>query len=135
MGEGLGRSLSLYLDTHVVAWLGSGQSKKIARPALRVIDSSELAISPMVLVELEYLYEVRRLAKPALAIVEQVERQLGLAISDHPFSAVAKAALYEAWTRDAFDRIIVAQARSDGYSGLVSADEKIKHHYSMTIWD
>jgi PIN domain nuclease of toxin-antitoxin system len=135
MGEGLGRSLKLYLDTHVVAWLGSGQSKRIARPALRAIDSSELAISPMVLVELEYLYELRKLAKPALAIVEQVEKQLGLAISDQPFLAVANTALYEAWTRDPFDRIIVAHAKSDGYSKLVSSDTHIQRNYSMTIWD
>jgi hypothetical protein len=30
--------------------------------------------------------------------------------------------------------MIVAQARSDAYSDLVTADAKIHEHYSKTIW-
>jgi PIN domain nuclease of toxin-antitoxin system len=59
---------------------------------------------------------------------------IGLKVSDHPFPAVARAALFETWTRDPFDRMIVAQARADGYSGLVTSDEKIRENYSKTIW-
>jgi PIN domain nuclease of toxin-antitoxin system len=60
---------------------------------------------------------------------------IGLRISDHPFPAVAQTALFETWTWDPFDRIIVAQARSDGYSGLVTSDIKINENYSKTIWN
>jgi PIN domain nuclease of toxin-antitoxin system len=127
--------LSVYLDTQVVTWLSASRFKKLPAAATRAVDSSNLLISPMVLLELEYLHEIGRTGRPAMAVLEQLEKQLGLIVSDHLFLTVAQAALYETWTRDPFDRIIVAHARSDGYSKLVSSDEKIKRNYSMTIWD
>ena len=127
--------MSVYLDTHIVAWLATNQTRKFPRAALRIIDSSDLLISPIVLVELQYLFEVRRLGKPALAMIDHLKALLGLKVSDHSFPVIAQAALFETWTRDAFDRIIVAQARSDGNSALVSADLHIQQNYSKTIWD
>jgi PIN domain nuclease of toxin-antitoxin system len=115
-------------------WLAARQMKKLTREAVQAIDASDLLISPMVLLELEYLYEIRRLARPSLAILDQLQRQIGLKVSDYSFAAVAQSALFETWTREPFDRIIVAQARSDGFSGLISADEKIRQNYSRTIW-
>jgi hypothetical protein len=35
-------------------------------------------------------------------------------------------ALDEGWTRDPFDRVIVAQARTNGYAPLVSSNEEIR---------
>ena len=127
--------MSVYLDTHVVIWLALGKIKKLSRDAARAMDSSELVISPIVLVELEFLPEIDRLTRSALAILDQLRDQLGLTVSNHPFPAIANAALFETWTRDTFDRIIVAHARADGYSGLISSDEKIQQNYSKTIWN
>jgi PIN domain nuclease of toxin-antitoxin system len=89
----------------------------------------------MVLVELEYLFEIKRIATPPLALIDQLQTLIGLRVSDHPFPSVAHTALFETWTRDPFDRIIVAQARSDGYSALVTSDMKIQQNYSRTIWN
>jgi PIN domain nuclease of toxin-antitoxin system len=47
---------------------------------------------------------------------------------------VARAALDEKWTRDAFDRIIVAQAKLNGLAPLISSDEEIAEHYPRTVW-
>ena len=126
--------MSLYLDTQVVVWLCEGQAEKLTPAARQAIEASELAISPMVLLELQYLFEIKRIVKGPLALIEQLQTLIGLKISDHPFPAVAHAALSETWTRDPFDRMIVAQARSDSYAGLVSSDEKIRQNYSRTIW-
>jgi PIN domain nuclease of toxin-antitoxin system len=126
--------LSLYIDTHVVIWLCEGLTEKLTRPAALAIDSSQVEISPMVLVELQYLFEIKRIAKPSMALFEQLRTLLGLRMSEYPFAAVAQTAVLETWTRDPFDRMIVAQARSDGYSGLITADAKIQEHYSKTIW-
>jgi PIN domain nuclease of toxin-antitoxin system len=117
-----------------VIWLCEGATEKLTKPAALAIDSSQLEISPMVLVELEYLFEIKRIAKPAMALFDQLQTLIGLRMSDHPFPAVAKTALFETWTRDPFDRMIVAQARSDEYSALITADAKIHQHYSKTIW-
>jgi PIN domain nuclease of toxin-antitoxin system len=134
VGKGLVRNLSTYIDTHVVIWLCEGATAKLTKPAALAIDSSQLEISPMVLVELEYLFEIKRIVKPAMALFDQLQTLIGLRMSEHPFPAVAQTAVFETWTRDPFDRIIVAQARSDGYSGLITADTKIQEHYSKTIW-
>jgi PIN domain nuclease of toxin-antitoxin system len=117
-----------------VIWLYEGLTEKLTRPAAVAIDSSQVEISPMVLVELQYLFEIKRIARPAMALFDQLQTLLGLRMSEHPFAAVAQTAVLETWTRDPFDRMIVAQARSDGYSGLITADAKIREHYSKAIW-
>lgn len=126
--------MSVYIDTHVVIWLCEGLAEKLTPVASQAIEASEVEISPIVLVELEYLFEIKRIVKPAMALFDQLHTLIGMRMSDHHFPAVAQAALFETWTRDPFDRIIVAQARSDGYSGLVTADQKIRENYSKTIW-
>jgi PIN domain nuclease of toxin-antitoxin system len=126
--------LSVYIDTHVLIWLCEGLRDKLTPDAQEAIEASQVEISPMVLVELEYLFEIKRILKPPMALLNQLQALIGLRMSDHPFPAVAQAALLETWTRDPFDRIIVAQARSDGYSGLITADAKIQENYSKTIW-
>ena len=63
-----------------------------------------------------------------------MEHELGLHLCDLPFADVAQAALDEKWTRDVFDRVIVAQARLNGLAPLISADEKIAEYYPRTVW-
>jgi PIN domain nuclease of toxin-antitoxin system len=126
--------LKIYLDTHVVVCLAEGAVEKLSLAASAAIESSEIEISPMVLLELQYLFEIKRIVKEPLALIDQLQTLIGLKVSEHPFPAVARAALFETWTRDPFDRMIVAQARTDGYAGLVTSDVKIRENYSKTIW-
>lgn len=43
-------------------------------------------------------------------------------------------ALEERWTRDAFDRIIIANAKANGLAYLISADQQVARHYPRTVW-
>ena len=122
-----------YLDTHTVMRLAHGRPR-IGRDAAQLIQRAELLISPMVLVELEYLYEIGRLTLPAKDVLRKLEHELGLGLCDLPLADVARAALDEKWTRDAFDRFIVAQARLNGLAPLISSDEEIAEHYPRTVW-
>ena len=122
-----------YLDTHVAIRLADGRGR-IGRGASRLIQRAELLFSPMVLVEMEYLFEIGRLSLPARDVLRKLEHELGLRLCGLPFAEVAKAALDEKWTRDAFDRIIVAQAKANGLAPLISADEEIAKHYPRTVW-
>lgn len=126
--------MSLYLDTQVVVWLSGGQSEKLTGTAVAAIEASELLISPMVMLELEYLYEIKRLLRAPLVLLNQLNALIGLNESQHPFSAVIHAALFETWTRDPFDRVIVAHARADRMSGLVTSDSKILENYPNVVW-
>ncbi len=127
-------SLNAYLDTNVTLWLMQGDRKQISREAKRIIDRSDLLISPMVALELEYLYELRRSNFRSLDIQMKLAEEIGLRICTLPFDLVAQAAIYEAWTRDPFDRLIVAHAKANGMAHLISSDETMKQHYPRTIW-
>ena len=88
----------------------------------------------MVTLELSYLYEIGRSKRVSQDIVKQLREQVGLRVCDHSFADVAETATFEAWTRDPFDRLIVAHAKANGYAPLVTADEEIRQHYPRAVW-
>jgi len=123
-----------YLDTNVVVWLAQGNLARISPRATSLLEQAELLYSPMVLLELEYLYEVKRTKLPARDIQSKVEHELDIRLCDLPFSTIVRAALDEKGTRDPFDRLIVANAKANGFAWLISADEEIARHYPRTVW-
>ena len=125
-----------YLDTNVVVWLAQGDLTRISRRAQGLLDetATDVLISPMVLIELEYLYEVGRIKLSARDVLRKVEHEIGVRVCDLAFATVANIMLDEKWTRDPFDRMIVAQAKTNGLAYLVSADDEIASHYPRTIW-
>lgn len=123
----------IYLDTHVVAWLYAGENDLFPDKVRALIDTHELLISPIVELELEYLYELRRTTQPGSVVVEALEQELGLARCDLPFPQVIAAALTQTWTRDPFDRIVVAQALVRK-TELLTRDASIRDHYPGAIW-
>ncbi len=88
----------------------------------------------MMFLELEYMYEIRRSKLPALQTAAKLKAELGVTVCDYPFPKVAYAALGESWTRDAFDRTIVAHAKANGMAPLITADEHIQAHYIQAVW-
>ena len=123
----------LFLDTQVVVWLAEGRVKKLSPQATEALENSELLVSPMVLLELEYLYEIKRIVLQPLAILNQLQIQIGLQVRDDSFSAVLHTALFETWTRDPFDRVIVAHARTAN-APLLTSETKIQKNYPRAIW-
>ncbi len=125
--------MKAYLDTNVVIRLAIGDLSKISKEAQQAMNRYDLLISPMVLVELQYAFEIKRVIRQAEAIFKHLQRTIDLQICQLPFEHIASAALLESWTQDAFDRIIVSQARCAQNSFLITADEKIQKHYMQTI--
>ena len=124
----------VYLDTSVVVWLAQGDIGRISPKAQRLINQGDLLISPMVLVELEYLYEVNRIRLSSRDMLLKVEHELGVHVCDLAFPLVAEVVVGEKWTRDPFDRTIVAQAKANGLAPLVSSDEEIRRNYPRAVW-
>ena len=60
--------------------------------------------------------------------------EIGLTVCDLAFALVAARARDERWTRDPFDRLIVAQAQVRG-APLLTRDDHIHRHYARAIWD
>jgi PIN domain nuclease of toxin-antitoxin system len=126
--------VAAYLDTHVVIWLCEDKVKRISNAALDAINENDLLISPAVLIELNFLYQIKRIIRAPQDLAKQLRMQIGLRICDRSFSDLADTALFETWTRDPFDLMIVAHAKANNYSPLVTADEKIRDHYPKAIW-
>ncbi len=137
MGKGLGDTLirpaTIYLDTHIVSWIAQGLMARISDKTIALMEGADLRISPMVLIELEYLHEIGRVELSSREVQMKVEHEVGVRICNFPFASVARVAIDEKWTRDPFDRVIVAQAKLNGFSPLVSADEIIHQHYTMAL--
>jgi PIN domain nuclease of toxin-antitoxin system len=123
-----------YLDTNVVLWIVQSKLERFSDNVLDVLNNAALLLSPMVLIELEYLYEIGRSRISSREVQIKIEYELGTRVCDLPFPAVANVMIGEKWTRDPFDRMIVAQAKANGFAHLVSADQEIAKHYLRTIW-
>lgn len=124
----------IYLDTHVVAWLYGGHHELIPQRPRELIEASDLLISPIVRLELQYLYETGRAGTPAGLVVQALAREIGLQACDAAFADVIELAAEETWTRDPFDRVIVAQARLRG-APLLTKDRTIHANYGQATWD
>lgn len=127
----------LYLDTHVVVWLFAGDDSKLSATAKAVLNSHfakhALYVSPMVVMELAVLYETKRIGYSAEAILSHLENSIGLQICQLPFAEVASQATGMSWTRDPFDRLIVAQASVNNQK-LMTKDKTILANYEWAVW-
>ncbi|MGA7743412.1 MAG: PIN domain-containing protein [Polyangia bacterium] len=124
----------IHLDTHVVVWLYAGDLRRFSPAARRRLDREELRISPMVALEVQYLHEVGRISENAGVVLSDLARKLGLVQAEGDFSAVAAAAMDLGWTRDPFDRVIVAHAALYGAT-LLTKDRSIRRNYGRAVWD
>jgi PIN domain nuclease of toxin-antitoxin system len=111
-----------------------GNRKYISRDASELLDEAQLLISPMVMLEVEYMYELRRTKLRWPAVEAKVVPEIGLTICTLPFPTVSRLAIDESWTRDPFDRMIVAHAKANGFAYLISSDQDIARNYPRTVW-
>ena len=73
-------------------------------------------------------------SSPAQDVLLKLNREIAVELCDLPFPTVATVALREKWTRDPFDRVIVAQAKANGLALLVSGDIDIQNNYPRALW-
>lgn len=124
----------IHLDTHVVVWLYAGMEERFCPAARNAIDRFSLCISPMVLLELDYLHEIGRIRVDSPAILQDLQRQVGLRVTDVPFAYASQKARLLDFTRDPFDRMICASAAVDGVP-LLTADRRLLDHFALAFWD
>ena len=124
----------VFLDTRIVAWLYDAMVSKLSKVAEEAIErSSVLVVSPMVRLELQYLHEIGRILVPPTEILAELRQSIGLKESDPSLAAIVDSALGIGWTRDTFDRLIVAEAQSLN-ADLVTEDVRIRENYEWAIW-
>jgi PIN domain nuclease of toxin-antitoxin system len=97
------------------------------------LETDAIAISPIVELELTYLFEIGRVSEPASAPLSALRRMLGLQIADVSLAELVQAATNLTWTRDPFDRLIAAHAIVAN-APLVTADETIRENLPLATW-
>lgn len=70
------------IDTHIVIWLYINKLESISRRALDIIESHDLFISPIILLELQYLYEINKLSDKPKEIYKDLRYRIGLEIEE-----------------------------------------------------
>lgn len=123
----------VYLDTHLVLWLYAGALDLISKEALQVIDEEDLYISPIIELELQYLKEIKKIKRSPSEIIDVLHREINLKICAKDFHSIIRESLGIHWTRDPFDRILVAHAALND-NKLLTKDKEIRAYYKQTVW-
>lgn len=121
------------LDTHIVVWLYSGESERFSPRAVELLATEDLIVSPIVDLELNYLFEVGKLRVPGSSIVADLKERIGLQHSTQTLASAVAAAIPLNWTRDPFDRLIVGDAIGAN-SPLLTKDSTILAHCTLAEW-
>jgi len=123
----------IFIDTHVAIWLYSGELDLFTPETLKLIDDNPICISHIVRLEMKYLNEIGRISQQPDVIIASLTDEIGLVYSENSIDRIISQATHLDFTRDPFDRIIVADA-SVNNSILISKDIVIKENYKNTVW-
>jgi PIN domain nuclease of toxin-antitoxin system len=126
--------LVIHLDTHVVVWLYDAPARHLPPATRKRLDGAELFVSPMVVLEMEHLAELGRIAARPDTILATLAARLGLSVSTASWAEAVGHAREIRWTRDPFDRLIVGNAVADG-AQLVTKDETIRSNFAGAWWE
>ena len=96
----------ILLDTNAVIWLEQNHPRSL--PLLRT--TSRLYVSPATVLELQFLLEAGRIRLRDATVDSLISDERWM-LDDPPAAKWFTEALESGWTRDPFDRLIVAHAR------------------------
>jgi PIN domain nuclease of toxin-antitoxin system len=122
----------VFIDTHIAVWLYNGFLERLTKKARITLDANDIYISPICALEIEYLKEVGKIKKHSADILGYLIESIDLRVDDIPLAELIEIAIREKWTRDPFDRMIVAHARARN-ALLVTADMMIRNHYRKSL--
>ena len=101
-------TVTLLLDTHFLIWLVLG-SKRVAE--FPWIDRYRpWGVSPVSFLEIQFLAEVGRLSVRNPEFTNAVMNDTRFTVDDIPIMSLVRHALRLDWTRDPFDRLLVANS-------------------------
>ncbi|TWV83381.1 type II toxin-antitoxin system VapC family toxin [Moraxella sp. VT-16-12] len=126
---------NIYLDTHILVWLYQSKTSQLSKGVVEKLENinNQFLVSPMVILELEFLYEIGRINASAGQIFQHIKEVLELKICQKSWLDVVNLANQLKFTRDPFDRLIVANAMLND-NVLISKDNKISEFYKRCFW-
>jgi PIN domain nuclease of toxin-antitoxin system len=125
--------MKAFLDTHAVIFLWEGRTEVFGAGSREILEQSQLLISPLVRLEMGFLKEVGKLKAEPDQILGSLTSDYGAVLTDDSLEALVPLAMPLSWTRDPFDRLLVATALLH-QAPLVTRDARIHEHFPGAVW-
>lgn len=123
-------ALTALLDTHFLIWVTIGSARLAEFPWLEKYQP--WGVSPVSLLEIQFLAEVGRLEVRNPSFTEAVLRDQRLTVDEVPLLALVRNALDLSWTRDPFDRLLAAHSSARRVP-LCTADRLMRVHHRLLV--
>lgn len=121
------------LDTHAAVLLFAGEVGRFGSNSRRVIEQATLLVSPVMRLELGFLFEVGRIRSSADEIFAAMSAELGALPTHDTLGTLIHHAMRLSWTRDPFDRLLVASAVAND-AVMITRDRRIQAHFDHAVW-
>ena len=123
-----GRVVRVLLDTHFLIWILTGAER--LRDYAWLDEHRPWVISPVTLLELQFLAESGRVDLRAAELTERLRSDARFVVDDPPLGPLVRHALPLSWTRDPFDRLLAAHSAARRMP-LCTADRALLAHHSL----
>lgn len=123
----------MYVDTQTLMWLGAGLTKKISVTARSALEMNTIIIPAMSWLELHFMHEIGRIKITPLELYKSLKKVADIRQSNARFYDITEMGGSVTWTRDPFDRLIVAEALHHKLP-LITADKLIRKHCKLAVW-
>lgn len=124
--------MNVHLDTYVAVWLAAGDRRRLKGAQARLRRGS-LFVSPITLVELEVLREIGRIRRTVAEVWEILSEDHHVQEAPGDLREEGRHARSLGWTRDPFDRLIVAHVLATE-AILLTADATTREHCPQARW-
>jgi PIN domain nuclease of toxin-antitoxin system len=125
--------MKAFLDTHAAIFLWEGRGEIFGAGSRGLLERALLHVSPLVRLELGFLREVGKLKVEPDQILGSLTGDYGVTVTTDPMDRLVPLAMPLAWTRDPFDRLLVATALLHE-APLITRDTRIQEHFAGAVW-
>lgn len=122
--------MTILLDTHFLIWILVGADRLAAYPWLD--ECRPWGISPVSILELQYLGETGRLELNAAGLLHAIQRDSRFVLDEPPLVPLIERALPLTWTRDPFDRLLAAHSLTRRVP-LCTVDRELQRHHGLIL--
>lgn len=116
------------LDTHFLLWITLGSKRLSEFPW--IYGHAPWIVSPVSLLEIQFLAEVGRIEASGRAFEERISQDPRFLIDEVPLAALVRHSFDLSWTRDPFDRLLAAHSAARRLP-LCTVDHTLRRHHRL----